>query len=113
MSEGRYYNEMSDLFGKLLYTSDYGQAGGQFGFVGQAAEFVILKAYTSFAYNSEHFLTNENIGKDLTGNGTVDITTNPEEINPNYDSRIDRVGRRFRLEQNFIFKIMITATFNF
>ena len=112
-SEGRYYNEMSDLFGKLLYTSDYGQAGGQFGFVGQAAEFVILKAYTSFAYNSEHFLTNENIGKDLTGNGTVDITTNPEEINPNYDSRIDRVGRRFRLEQNFIFKIMITATFNF
>ena len=112
-SEGRYYNEMSDLFGKLLYTSDYGQAGGQFGFVGQAAEFVILRSYVSFAYNSEHFLTNENIGKDLTGNGTVDVSTNPEEINPNYDFRIDRVGRRFRIEQQFIFRVQVTATFNF
>lgn len=112
-SEGRYYNEMSDLFGKLLYTSDYGQVGGQFGFVGQAAEFVILKASTSFAYNSEHFLTNENIGKDLTGNGTVDVSTNPEEINPNYDFRVDRVGRRFRLEQQYLFRVQVTATFNF
>ncbi|MDP3156574.1 MAG: hypothetical protein Q8N23_28135 [Archangium sp.] len=112
-SEGRYYNEMSDLFGKLLYTSDYGQMGGQFGFVGQAAEFVILKANVSFAYNSEHFLTNENIGKDLTGNGTVDVTSNPEEINPNFDERIDRVGRRFRLEQQFIFRLQVSATFNF
>ena len=112
-SEGRYYNEMSDLFGKLLYTSDYGQAGAQFGFVGQAAEFVILRSYVSFAYNSEHFLTNENIGKDLTGNGTVDVTTHPEEINPNYDFRIDRVGRRFRIEQQFVFRLQVTATFNF
>ncbi len=112
-SEGRYYNEMSDLFGKLLYTSDYGQAGAQFGFVGQAAEFVILRSYLSFAYNSEHFLTNENIGQDFTGNGTVDVSTNPEEINPNYDFRIDRVGRRFRMEQQFIFRIQVTATFNF
>ncbi len=112
-SEGRYYNEMSDLLGKLLYTSDYGQAGAQFGFVGQAAEFVILRSYVSFAYNSEHFLTNENIGKDLTGNGTVDVSTNPEEINPNYDLRIDRVGRRFRIEQQFIFRLQVTATFNF
>lgn len=112
-SEGRYYNEMSDLFGKLLYTSDYGQAGAQFGFVGQAAEFVILKAYTSFAYNSEHFLTNENIGKDLDNTGAVEVTTNPAEINPNYDFRIDRVGRRFRIEQQFIFRIQVTATFNF
>ncbi|MDP1823142.1 MAG: hypothetical protein Q8L48_07870 [Archangium sp.] len=112
-SEGRYYNEMSDLFGKLLYTGDYGQAGAQFGFVGQAAEFVILRSYVSFAYNSEHFLTNENIGKDLTGNGTVDVSSNPEEINPNYDYRIDRVGRRFRIEQQFIFRFQVTATFNF
>lgn len=112
-SEGRYYNEMSDLFGKLLYTGDYGQAGGQFGIVAQAAEFVILRAYTSFAYNSEHFLTNENIGKDLNGNGVVDVSTAPQEINPNYDFRVDRVGRRFRIEQQFLFRVQVTATFNF
>jgi hypothetical protein len=113
VSEGRYYNEMSDLFGKLLYTSDYGQMGGQFGFVGQAAEFIKLKAYTSFAYNTERFLTNENIGKDLTGNGVVDVTAAPQEINPNYDYRIDRVGRRFRIEQQYVFRVMVTASFNF
>jgi hypothetical protein len=112
-SEGRYYNEMSDLLGKLLYTSDYGTVGGQFGFIGQAAEFVTLKASTSIAYNTERFLTNENIGKDLTGNGTVDITAAPEEINPNYDFRIDRVGRRFRIQENYVFRIMVTAYFNF
>lgn len=113
VSEGRYYNEMSDLFGKLLYTSDYGQIGGQFGFIGQAAEFIKLRASTSFAYNTEHFLTNENIGKDLTGNGVVDVSTAPYEINPNYDYRIDRVGRRFRIEQQYIFRVQVTATFNF
>lgn len=113
VSEGRYYNEASDLFGKLLYTSDYGQAGAQFGFIGQAAEFVILKASLSFAYNSEHFLTNENIGKDFDGNDRVDVTGNPSEINPNYDFRVDRVGRRFRIEQQFVFVPQITATFNF
>jgi len=113
VSEGRTYNEMSDLFGKLLYSSDYGQVGGQFGFIGQAAEFVKLRASASFAYNTEHFLTNENIGKDLMGNGVVDVTSAPEEINPNYDFRVDRVGRRFRIEQQYIFRIQITATLNF
>ena len=87
--------------------------GGQFGFIGQAAEFVILRSYVSFAYNSEHLLTNESIGKDFTGNGTVDVSSQPEEINPNFDSRIDRVGRRFRMEQQFLFRIQVTATFNF
>jgi hypothetical protein len=115
VSEGRYYNEASDLFGKLLYTSDYGQAGARFGFTGQAAEFIILRASLSFAYNSEHFLTNENIGKDFDddANNEVNVNSNPKEINPNYDARIDRVGRRFRIEQQFVFVPQVTATFNF
>ncbi len=113
ISEGRYYNELSDLFGKLLYTSDYGQIGGHAGFIGQAAEFVLLRAYFSWAYNTEHFLTNENIGKDFDGNGTVDITGNPKEINPNYDFRTDRVGRRFRVQEQYVFRILLTASFNF
>jgi hypothetical protein len=47
------------------------------------------------------------------GNGVVDVTSAPEEINPNYDFRVDRVGRRFRIEQQYIFRIQITATLNF
>ncbi len=111
-SEGRIYNELSDLFGKLLTVSDYGQLGGQIGFVGQAAEFVILRASASLAYNTEHFLTNENVGKDLNGTGSVE-TSVPEEFNPTYDQRVDRPGRRFRVQEQFLFRIQVTATFNF
>ncbi|MCC6334357.1 MAG: hypothetical protein IT380_10265 [Myxococcales bacterium] len=112
-SEGRYYSEVSDLLGKLTYVSDYGQVGGQLGFVGQAAEFVTLRAYASLAYNTERVLTNENIGHDIDGNGTVDVTANPSELNPNFDNRLDRPGRRLRVEEQSIFRITVTATFNF
>lgn len=112
-SESRSYNEMSDLLGKLLTTSDYGTIGGQVGFVGQAADFLMLRGSGSIAYNTEHFLTGEVIGKDLNGNGVVDVSTAPEEINPNYDFRVDRPGRRFRIQEQLIFRLMITAVFNF
>lgn len=113
VSEGRYYNEMSDLFGKLMYTSDYGQVGAHVGIVGQAAEFILVRAYASLAYNTERFLTYENIGHDMTGNNVVDVSTAPQELSPNYDFRTDRVGRRFRMEEQSIFKIMLTVNFNF
>lgn len=112
-SEGRYYTEVSDLLGKFTYSSDYGQVGGHVGFVGQAAEFVTLRAYASLAYNTERVLTNENIGTDLDGNGTVDVTANPVELNPNYDARLDRPGRRLRMEEQTLFRLTVTATFNF
>ena len=52
--------------------------------------------------------------KDLDGTNAVEVSANPPvEINPNYDFRIDRVGRRFRIEQQFIFVPQVTATFNF
>lgn len=112
-SEGRGYNELSDLLLKQLSSSDFGTAGVQVGFVGQAAEFVMLKAYGSLGYQTERYLTNENIGKDQNGNGTIDFSTNPVEINPNYDFRVDRVGRRFRMQEQLVWRLMVTATLNF
>ncbi len=113
VSEGRYYNELSDLMGKLLYSGDYGQIGAQFGIVGQAAEFIQLRASGSFAYHTERFLTMEAVGKDVDRSGAIDITASPIEINPNYDYRVDRPGRRFRMHEQFFIKILATATFNF
>ncbi len=112
-SEGRSYNELSDLMGKLLYSSDSGTVGAQVGFVGQAAEFVMLKAYGSIAYQTERYLTSENIGRDVNGNGTIDISSAPLEVNPNYDFRVDRVGRRFRMQEQLIWRIQVTATLSF
>jgi len=114
VSEGRYYNEMSDLFQKLLYTSDYGIIGGHVGFIGQAADFVTLKVYGQFQYLTEHYMTNENIGKDWkNNNGTVDVSLFPEEINPNFDYRVDKAGRRFRMQEQWTFRLLVTAYFNF
>lgn len=112
-SEGRYFNEMSDLFGKLLYNSDYMQVGGQVGITGHAAQFIHLKAYVSYAYNTDHFLTTETIGNDSNGNGTVDVSKAPQELNPNFDWRVDRVGRRFRSTEQQVFKVDVAVTFAF
>jgi hypothetical protein len=113
VSEGRTYNELSDLFGKLMYSSDHGQAGVQLGIIGQAAEFLMLRAYTSLAYNSERFLSYESVGRDLNGNGAVDVSSVPVELNPTFDFRVDRVGRRFRMEEQVVFRIAAQMTFNF
>lgn len=113
VSEGRYHNQMSDLFGKLLYTGDYARLGGHLGFVSHAAEYVQFAGYVSLSYDSEHFLTREEPGEDFNNNGTVDFTNAPDEINPNYDWRIDHPGRRFRLSESSVFKVYVQATFAF
>lgn len=115
VSEGRYYNPMSDLFGKLLYSGDYVAMSAQLGIIGHAAEFVHLKLYGELTYNTEHTLTSESIGKDLVEplNGTVDITAHPEEISPQFDYRIDRVGRRFRIQEETVFRFTAQVSFNF
>lgn len=118
VSEGRYYNELTDLDGKLHWTQDYLQVGGRFGFVAKAAEYVQLDASATLLYNTEHTLTDESIGKDLpdsTGqtNGTVDVTGNPRELNPNYDWRADMPGRRLRATENWTFGLQVTGTISF
>lgn len=112
-AEGRVYNELSDLFGKLLYTQDHLTLGGHLGFTARAAEYVHLKAYAKLAYDTEHFLTREEPGEDFNENGSVDFTSEPREINPNYDWRIDHPGRRFRISEQVIFNVYVAATFAF
>jgi hypothetical protein len=113
VSEGRIYNELSDLTGKLHTQSDYAHVGGHVALIGQAAEFVQLRALVSAAYNTERFLTTEALGRDLDNSGAIEVSTKPEEINPNFDFRVDRTGRRFRMQEQFILNLLITATFNF
>ena len=46
-------------------------------------------------------------------NGTVDVTAHPEEVSPLFDYRVDRVGRRFRMQENTVFRVFVQASFNF
>lgn len=113
VSEGRVHNELSDVLGKLLTTSDYAQGGAQVALIGQAAEFIKLRAATSLSYDTDRFLTYESVGRDLDGNSAVDVSSNPVELNPTYDFRVDRVGRRFRMTEQFVFRVVVQATFVF
>jgi hypothetical protein len=116
VSAGRYYNELSAGLGKLLSSQDFFQVGGQLGATASAGEAFTLRASGTFLYNTDHTLTNESIGKDLDGNGGVDINTVGEpspEVNPNYDFRTDLPTRRFRASEATTFRLELSATFAF
>jgi hypothetical protein len=112
VSEGRTYNPLTDVLGKLLATGDHLDFGGALGITAQASENIVVKALTSVLYTTEHTLTQEQIGKDVSGDRNVQLD-NPEELNPNFDYRYDAVSRRFRLNEAFTFRIDLAATFAF
>lgn len=112
-SSGRYYNQLSDQLGKLLYTEDYLQYGGSLGAVAHASDSFSFQFHAGLHYNTPHLLTDETIGRDLDNDGRVDVTSNPREINPNFDFRTDMVSRRFRVTEMFIFRFDLSARFTF
>jgi hypothetical protein len=112
VSEGRYYNELTDVLGKLLYTEDHLRVGGSLGATAWAAQYLGISGRATLLYTTEHTLTNEQIGRDLDGDDVVDLG-NTAELNPNFDHRTDMVGRRFRLSESFTFRLEATATFRF
>lgn len=108
---GRYYNELSGVFHKLMRSDSYLHVGGGIGVTAQAAEYVSFRATGDMFYNTEHWLSDESMGKDLDGNGQVDLATG--EVNPNFDFRADLTGHRFRITENSTFRFTLQATFNF
>lgn len=112
-SQGRYHNELSDILGKLLYTQDYLQVGGGVGLSAQPVRWLTFSGLTSLAYNTDHILTGESLGKDLDGNGSIEVTPTSREINPSFDFRTDLVSRRFRATETFVFRVDLSARLNF
>ncbi len=113
VSAGRYYNELSAAMRKLLATQDYFQVGGQLGVLASAGEAFQLRASGSFLYNTDHTVTNEEIGQDIDGNGVVDVTANPAELNPTFDFRTDLASRRLRATEGKTLRLELSATFMF
>jgi hypothetical protein len=113
VSEGRYYNELSGALRKLLATGDYVQIGGQLALTAQLSDILSVRGSGMFLYNTDHVLTDEKIGKDVDGTGSVDITNNPAELNPNFDYRTDFVSRRFHATESKDFRLELSATLRF
>jgi hypothetical protein len=118
VSPGRTYDLLTDLGGKLYKSQDYLQVGGQLGVVLHAGRVFQLTGGASFGYTTDHTITDEAIGKDLvdaTGkpNGTVDVVSNPKELNPSFDWRLDLVGRRLRATESTTLGFFLRGTLGY
>jgi len=99
---GRDYTQVADALGKLTYADEYVTTTGTLGLYGRMARWLHLRVYGSLGVDTAHFLTHEDVGEDKDADGQVTISGGsgvpaPDQ-NPNYDFRLDQVGRRLRVE---------------
>jgi len=116
-SASRFYNELTDASGRLHWTEEYLTVGGFLGLYLRASRFASIHATASLSTKTDHFITGETLGRnrswpalDPIGNG---LTTNPAQMNPNFDWRYDAPGRRFRLSEVALFQLQFGGVLQF
>jgi hypothetical protein len=113
VSRQRFYNELTDLSGRLHWTEPHYTMGGLLGFYFKASRNVSLNASASLAASTPHFLTGERLGRDGVESGDVTGATQNPNLNPNYDWRYDAVGRRFRITDTSVFALSVGGVLRF
>jgi len=94
-STSRWYNELTDMTGKLLRSEDYFALKAFFGFYWRASKFMQLQATAHLGTETPHFITGE------------------DPTDANYDARYDAAGRRYRLTEVSDFGLAITGLLQF
>ncbi len=133
-TEGRNYSELTDPLGELTYTEQFVNVAGLFGLNLQVAEFLRIKAAFSVGYNTEHFLTNEDAGKDGNGDGQVIDGQPGDLLNPYFCGQegsasgpsvpasacsaqglpsYDQVGYRFKDEEHTVLGLSVAVELTF
>ncbi|MEE2758187.1 MAG: hypothetical protein VYA30_16125 [Myxococcota bacterium] len=78
------------------------------------SEHAKLSLNLSLAHETEHYLSNADVGRDLDGSGLVEArgqaNFNPNEHNPTFSAAIDAPGRRLRVEEKTIFNVGVTLS---
>ncbi len=97
-TRSRFYNELTDMNGKINETEGYLEGGGLLGLYLKASRHVTLKASASLATRSPHWLTGE---------------TGSAQTNPNFDWRYDAPGRRFRISEVSVFALSFAGVLQF
>jgi hypothetical protein len=104
-SAARFYNELTDASGKLLWTDEYLTVGAFLGLYLRASKFVALHATASLATKTDHFISGETLGRNR--------TWDPSQPNPNFDWRYDAPGRRFKLSEVALFQLQFGGVLQF
>lgn len=117
-SEGRDYSEVSDVLREVTYTDQYMRLGARGALVFQFSDYATFDLAAAASYDTEHFLTNEDIGTDLdapgeSGFGVVDLSPFSGERNPNFNPVLDTPGRRLKIEESVRFNLLARLVFTF
>lgn len=118
-SKGRRMSELSDALKKLTYTDQYFTVASKLFFDLRVSKWVHFVTYLSLGTDTPHFITSESVGKDRFGGvdnqGPPDgeVTLRSNEMNPNYDFRIDQPGRRLRVTDVSVFTASTMLEINF
>ena len=72
VSEGKNYTVITPALGELTYTSQFLDLGLHLGLHGHPIDYLDWPFSLTLAI-AQHYLTNENVGEDNTGNGQVQI----------------------------------------
>ena len=95
VGRARWYNELTDMTGKLLRSEDYFSVQAFFGFYWRASKYMQLQATAHLGTETPHFITGEPVG------------------DPNYDARYDAAGRRYRLTEVSDFGLALAGVLQF
>lgn len=107
----------------ITTVEDFVTLRGHLGLGAHIGPYFRLGLDLSLAHDTEHYLTNADIGKVIpssldNGPGRVEPRSdaaryNPSEHNPTYSPAIDEPGRRLRVEETTIFGLAISAALSF
>lgn len=113
----RGYTQVTDALGKLTASDEYVTSMGQVGVYGRLARWFHMRVYGLVGVDSAHFLTHEDVGADKDGDGTITLSggsgTPAPDQNPNFDFRVDSVGRRLRAEPALFWGVGGTLSLDF
>ncbi|MHB1843811.1 MAG: hypothetical protein ACYCWW_03120 [Deltaproteobacteria bacterium] len=110
-SEARTYTELSDLLQALTYQQDFARLGAALNLYLRASRYLQVVLGASFAHDTDHWLTMENLGQP-TG-GQTQVTVRSPQQNPNFDFRWDNPGDRFMLVNSLIAQFNGSLQFSF
>ena len=112
-SQARTYTQLSDLLQELTEQQDYARLGGEAGIAFHAGKYFKATAGFTLVHDTDHWLTNENLGAPNSPAGTqINVDTHVGQ-NPNFDFRFDNPGSRFLLQSSIIgtLSVQLTAMF--
>lgn len=113
-SSARWYNELTDATGKLLWTDPYVTVGALVGLDLRFSDVVSLRGDARLETETSHFITGEKPGGAIPTLAAYAATpAQYAALNPNYDARYDAPGSRFRATEVGVFTVDVAFQLRF